>query len=113
MNADVQCDIRAQLPIVFDEPAELVLNDSLSIQNEIRITDPRQVLGVFQTEALTNVVQRAGKVDEQVPRGSLVVAGQAGNAVASRALLRQLMEGTWQPRFQTLQAQARWQLEQR
>ena len=34
---------------------------------------------------------------------------QAGNAVESKKLLRQLADSTWQPRFQTLAAQARWQ----
>jgi predicted Zn-dependent protease len=38
---------------------------------------------------------------------------QSGNVVESQKLLRQLAEGTWQPRFQPLQAQARWQLDQR
>jgi hypothetical protein len=30
-----------------------------------------------------------------------------------KKLLRQLAEGAWQPRFQSLTAQARWQLDQR
>jgi tetratricopeptide (TPR) repeat protein len=38
---------------------------------------------------------------------------QSGNAVEAKKLLRQLAEGSWQPRFQSLQAQARWQLDQR
>ena len=38
---------------------------------------------------------------------------QSGNAVESKKLLRQLAESTWQPRFQALAAQARWQLDQR
>ena len=37
---------------------------------------------------------------------------QSGNVVEAQKLLRQLVEGTWQPRFQALQAQARWQLDQ-
>jgi len=35
---------------------------------------------------------------------------QAGRLEESRKLLRQLAEGTWQPRFAALQKQARWQL---
>ncbi len=38
---------------------------------------------------------------------------QSGNAVESKKLLRQLVDGAWQPRFQALVAQARWQLDQR
>jgi tetratricopeptide (TPR) repeat protein len=38
---------------------------------------------------------------------------QMGNGVESKKLLLQLAEGKWQPRFQSIQAQARWQLEQR
>jgi hypothetical protein len=35
---------------------------------------------------------------------------QAGKQPEARKLLQQLAEGTWQPRFQALQAQARWHL---
>ncbi len=38
---------------------------------------------------------------------------QAGNVAEANKLLRQLAEGTWQPRFQALQLQARWQLDRR
>ena len=38
---------------------------------------------------------------------------QSGNAVEARKLLRQLADGAWQPRFQALVSQARWQLEPR
>jgi Tfp pilus assembly protein PilF len=36
----------------------------------------------------------------------------AGKTVAARAVLRRLADGKWQPRFQNLQAQARWQLKE-
>src|SRR5438105_3640864 len=35
---------------------------------------------------------------------------QMGKLVEARALYRQLADGTWQPRFQGLQQQARWYL---
>jgi Flp pilus assembly protein TadD len=35
---------------------------------------------------------------------------QGGQAAEARKLYRQLAEGTWQPRFNWLQTQARWQL---
>jgi tetratricopeptide (TPR) repeat protein len=35
---------------------------------------------------------------------------QAGKQPEAKKLLQQLADGTWQPRFQALQAQARWQL---
>jgi tetratricopeptide (TPR) repeat protein len=35
---------------------------------------------------------------------------QAGHTVAARKLFRQLAEGKWQPRFEALKEQARWQL---
>jgi Tfp pilus assembly protein PilF len=38
---------------------------------------------------------------------------QAGRLDEAQKLLRQLAEGSWQPRFQGLQTQARWQLERR
>jgi tetratricopeptide (TPR) repeat protein len=38
---------------------------------------------------------------------------EAGKTVEANRLLRQLAEGTWQPRFQGLQAQARWQVKGR
>jgi tetratricopeptide (TPR) repeat protein len=37
----------------------------------------------------------------------------AGKTVAARKLLRRLAEGKWQPRFQSLRDQARWQLKER
>jgi hypothetical protein len=39
--------------------------------------------------------------------------GQAGRAAEARSLYRRLAEGTWQPRFNWVQTQARWQLEKR
>jgi Tfp pilus assembly protein PilF len=38
---------------------------------------------------------------------------QAGKTVAAQKLFRQLAEGKWQPRFQWLQTQARWQVQNR
>ena len=37
----------------------------------------------------------------------------AGKPNEARSLYRQLAEGQWQPRFQGIQSQARWQLEPR
>jgi tetratricopeptide (TPR) repeat protein len=37
----------------------------------------------------------------------------AGKTVAARKVLRRLAEGKWQPRFQSLRDQARWQLQER
>jgi len=36
---------------------------------------------------------------------------QAGRLEEARKLLRQLVDGSWQPRFRSLQRQARWQLD--
>jgi hypothetical protein len=38
---------------------------------------------------------------------------QAGQAVEAKKHYRRLAEGTWQPRFRGLQAQARWEVEKR
>ncbi len=37
---------------------------------------------------------------------------QAGKTVAARTVLTQIADGAWQPRFQSLQAQARLQLQE-
>jgi hypothetical protein len=38
---------------------------------------------------------------------------QSGKTVAAQRLFRRLAEGKWQPRFQWLQTQARWQMQNR
>jgi thioredoxin-like negative regulator of GroEL len=38
---------------------------------------------------------------------------QAGKLAEAQRVLRQIADGTWQPRFNSLKSQARWQLEGR
>ena len=82
MQTGVQCHIRTQLPIIFDEPTVFVLDDFLSIQLDVRKPVPLQLFGAFQTVALPDVIDGAGEVHQQVSRGRLIRARQARKTVA-------------------------------
>ncbi len=77
----------------------LALADRLQRQGELELAD-RSFAAAFAAEP-TNA---------QILWDRAQNLRQAGHTVAAQRLFRQVAEGPWQPRFQDLQTQAKWQL---
>jgi tetratricopeptide (TPR) repeat protein len=120
-NADSACQLAAQVlrelgqrELAWDylttpvgqrpgEAAPLAaLARTLSSQSEAELAD-RAFAAAFAAEP----------TDAQILWDRAQGLRQAGKPTEARRLFQQLADGQWQPRFQGLQAQARWQLERR
>src|SRR2546425_13294345 len=77
MQAKIQSDIGTELPIIFEERAELALMPPVPVVWNDRAAVVRQVLCVLHAEGLHDGAHRTGKVEQQVLSGILAIGGQA------------------------------------
>src|SRR5438067_4850395 len=85
-HADVQCEIPADLPVVFEERAPFVLVKIAKFAalvpcgaGLLRTGNESQILRVIHEECLLNVAHAPGKIREQIPRDGLVSCDETGN----------------------------------